>query len=82
MVDFTTLHPFDFDRNLFNFLIYVYDQREITLPKHAASSNVVTGASPTARDGAVSEEKSVIKITKSEKKYGKPASFACMLTYE
>ena len=22
MVDFTTLHPFDFDRNLFNFLVY------------------------------------------------------------
>ena len=22
VVDFTTLHPFDFDRNLFNFLIY------------------------------------------------------------
>ena len=21
MVDFTTLHPFDFDRNLFNFLV-------------------------------------------------------------
>ena len=23
MVDFTTLHPFDFDRNLFNFLVCV-----------------------------------------------------------
>ena len=23
MVDFTTLHPFDFDRNLFNFLVRV-----------------------------------------------------------
>ena len=31
MLDFTTLHPFDFDRNLFNFLLFYYYMKFSTL---------------------------------------------------
>ena len=33
MVGFTTLHPFDFDRNLFNFLVIMISSLEARLKK-------------------------------------------------
>ena len=42
MVDFTTLHPFDFDRNLFNFLCAVepwkVEEDRVVLGRHGSDS--------------------------------------------